>query len=177
MFIAGIDYSLTCPAVCVYNGADTRPTFRECHYHYLTKTQKYVGRFGPCMGHAYPSYDHPMVRYSTIADWVVDCLRRHRSELWEVPLVGIEDYAFSANGRITDLSEYTGILKHKLYDMGIPYKTISISSVKKALVGVGNADKGKISEVYGKEIPSVFQLGKSPISDCLDAYGVLLAGI
>lgn len=176
MFIAGIDYSLNSPAVCVYNGNKEQPQIHECNFYYLTKVKKYVGTFDDRFhGTEYPVYDHPVSRYTTIALWVVECLRRNRSTLYDHPVVKIEDYGFNANGRITDLAEHMGILKKTLYDMNISYSKVSVSSVKKTLTGKGNADKNTISELYKREMPSVFQLGKSPYSDCLDAWGVLLS--
>jgi Holliday junction resolvasome RuvABC endonuclease subunit len=177
MLYAAIDYSLTSPAVCCYNGSNHFPPITDCQISYLTSVKKYIGVFDNWTGYPHPTYDHQCDRYNKIASWVIDCIRLSRSSAYDMPLVFIEDYGYSANGRITDLAEHTGTLKNKLWQMGIPFTTKSVTSVKKVLTGKGNSSKMDISEYYIKEIPTGFPMGKSPSADCIDAYGVLLAGL
>jgi len=177
MLNVGIDYSLTCPAICVYWGTQTDPKPKDCSFHYLTKTAKLIGDFGNFHGTEYPKWDHPHERYHAIAMWAIDAMRKGRKDYTDTPTIWIENYGFNANGRITDLAEHTGVLKQHLWKMGLPYKSVSIGSVKKILTGSGTASKEEIGKVWRKEIPTGFPVGKSPSSDCIDAYGVLLAGM
>jgi hypothetical protein len=43
MIIAGIDYSLNGPAVCVFGG--DKFTFENCQFHFLTDIKKYACTF------------------------------------------------------------------------------------------------------------------------------------
>lgn len=170
MITAGIDYSISCPAICLYSGDSKTPKIADCHFYYLTSVKKYVGKWGGFTGEAYPKWTHPMERYDKISQWAFDKI--HMADT-----VYIEDYGFNANGRITDLAEHTGVLKYRLWQEYMKYSPVSIGSVKKALTGKGNASKEQIGKIWAKEIPPVFTSGKSPIADCIDAYGVLLAGL
>jgi len=174
MYLIGVDYSISCPAVCVYNGV-TKPKPSDCQFFYLTKTKKWIGEWGNVSGQEYPQWEHPMERYTLIADWAIDAMRKGRQDWMDIPKVAIEDYGFNANGRITDLAEHTGVLKKKLWDMDVPYTSVSVGSVKKSLTGKGNSTKEDIGFLYKAEMPTVLPAGISPTADCLDAYGVMLS--
>ncbi len=36
MIVAGVDYSLTCPAMCVFDTEDGEFNFEKCQFYYLT---------------------------------------------------------------------------------------------------------------------------------------------
>ena len=43
MAIAGIDYSLTCPAICVFTGEQTdRFTYDKCLFYFLSDVRKHA---------------------------------------------------------------------------------------------------------------------------------------
>lgn len=189
--IIGIDYSISCPAVCVYSGKAPNPPLEACQYYYLTSVLKYQGTFytqpnavtagfknhiGSFEGKLHAAWAHPMQRYSHMADWVLNIIAIQQifNHEYTTPLVVLENYGFNASGRITDIAEHTGILKKKLYDANISYTTCTPSQVKKALCGRGNASKEEIAQHY-TNTPSIFRPGKSPLSDCIDAYGLVLA--
>lgn len=131
---------------------------------------------GAYEGKLHADWVHPMQRYSAMADWVLNiiAIQKMFNDEYSTPLVVLESYGYNANGRITDLAEHTGVLKKKLFDADISFTTITPSAVKKALCGRGNASKDEIAQHY-PNIPSVYKAGKSPISDCVDAYGLVLA--
>ena len=46
MIIAGIDYSLRSPCICVFTGMEKEEfTFERCTFHFLTDTKKYATFF------------------------------------------------------------------------------------------------------------------------------------
>ena len=45
MVIAGIDYSMTCPAICVYNGDGITFSFNQCKFYFLTDRKKYADKY------------------------------------------------------------------------------------------------------------------------------------
>ena len=61
-WVAGIDYSLTSPAICIAEVKENKIKFEDCRFHYIkqTKTQDSVGIF---IGHNYPKYSDELERY------------------------------------------------------------------------------------------------------------------
>lgn len=89
----------------------------------------------------------------------------------------IEDYAFGANGRITELAEFCGIIK---WEFRSRYqKKIAPTTLKKCVTGNGRAtkldmytalNKNQKNEIFGSfnVIPNI--KGTAPYSDLVDAY-------
>lgn len=68
-----------------------------------------------------------------------------------IEFVVIEDYAYNAYGSLTDLAELSGIVKFYLYKANIQFLTISTTSLKKFVIGKGNAPKAKMQiSIYKK---------------------------
>ena len=90
--------------------------------------------------------------------------------------VAIEDYAFGAKGRVFDIAEFTGCLKLKIVDRGIPLRLYSIGTIKMYATTKGDADKVAMQTAFLKEpnIPDLSFLPdaskKSPRQDIHDAY-------
>jgi hypothetical protein len=104
----------------------------------------------------------------------------------QVEVIFIEDYAFAANGRITDIAECVGVLKHKIYHQGMLCVPVTPSSVKKFATGKGNAKKFDMLDAFEKECSTDFytEIGversekdiPSPIQDLVDSYWVARYG-
>lgn len=62
--------------------------------------------------------------------------------------VAIEDYAYSANGKVFNIAESTGALKVKLYESYIPIRLYDPCSIKMFNSGYGNSDKVRMKECY-----------------------------
>ena len=83
-----------------------------------------------------------------------------------------------ANGRVFNIAENTGILKYKLYQLGIPITVIPPTEAKKFATGKGNADKNAMYVSWLKEtgtnIKTLLTPNKtesvSPVSDVVDSY-------
>lgn len=169
--IVGVDYSMTCPAACIYS--DT-PQFWIAH------------------NRAYPSINalstsvitttDVMPRAEFVAEQFIEWLRQRS----DVRTVAIEDYAFSATGRVFHIGEHTGVLKYLLYKSGYAVKSIPPTVIKKFATGKGNADKPRMTQAFLDVYPSaeawrpVFfprttrhaSPAKSPLSDLADAYWI-----
>jgi len=110
-------------------------------------------------------------RYETIADWAQDIVMGCSS-------VALEGYAFSASGRVFNIAENTGILKYKLYRLGIPVTVVPPTEVKKFATGKGNADKNQMYEAFVAETGCHLKMlltpkradSVSPVSDIVDSY-------
>jgi Holliday junction resolvasome RuvABC endonuclease subunit len=109
------------------------------------------------------------------ADWMIEQMINFSTTFGVVDYCGIEGYAFSASGRITDIAEFTGLVKYKLYELGWKIRLYDPCSIKMYGTGIGNADKVKMTdcymEKYNKDMDvSYLPLYKSPSSDIIDAY-------
>lgn len=172
MIYAGIDYSLTSPSICIYNDKMGSFSFERCMIYFLTDVKKLQNLFlGNVRGEGFGGYDTECERYDTISDWAIQYLIG-------CTMVGLEDYAFAAKGRVFHIAENTGILKYKLYQQGIPVDMISPSAVKKKATGKGNSDKEAMYQSFVSETgvmlkdiitPNKKDVG-NPVSDIVDSY-------
>ena len=170
--LVGIDYSITCPCLCLY---DERHPFKfdNCFFYYLTNTKKFADKILPNItGESFQDYVADVDRFDTISDWAINlCLGASD--------VAIEGYAFNATGRIFNLAENMGIFKHKLYKAGIPVTIIEPSKAKKIATGKGNADKNLMYQCFSKETNTDLMLTfqqktlSNPITDIVDSYFIV----
>lgn len=174
----GIDYSMTCPAVCAYTPSDVR--FWYCH---ATKYTKDDSPFGNLTGDILPEYQSVTQRARYLAKKSTEWILQVDSECQRV---AIEDYAFNATGRVFHIGENAGILKYVLDELFIEYEPIPPTVIKKFATGKGNADKNKMTlafcEAYAEArawIPKMFPRtqddeipAKSPLADLADAYWI-----
>ena len=174
--IVGIDYSLTEPCISI---CDNVIDINETEFHYLTKVKKYEGKFrgGQITGHLFKEWTSEQQRHDQISDWVFDMIGNVIN-----PVVFIEDYSFGSKGRVFNLAENTGLLKHKLYKKGIRFHTLVPSVIKKAATGKGNADKEKMYDKFYEEtgINLMEELDQTtlnnPVTDIVDSYYISKVG-
>ena len=173
MTLIGIDYSLTCPAVCVANSK----SFTDCYFYFLNDNKKHHGFTcdDHIMGDPHDEYLTDQQRYENIASWVLNILAPFDKE--EIYIL-IEDYAFAAKGRVFNLAENCGLLKYLLYKEGYKFSTIAPSVIKKYATGKGNANKEAMwlafleltnFDLIGVYGPASRKLG-SPVTDIVDSY-------
>ena len=172
--LIGIDYSITCPCLCLF---DERKTFKfdNCFFYYLTNTKKYADKIAPNItGESFQEYVQDVDRFDTISEWATNlCIGAAD--------VGMEGYAYGAKGRVFNLAENMGLLKYKLYKHAIPVTIVEPAKVKKCATGKGNADKQVMYETFSKEtntdLKSVFgqKTLSNPVTDVIDSYYVLKA--
>ncbi len=172
--LIGIDYSITCPCLCLF---DERKSFKfdNCFFYYLTNTKKYADKIAPNItGESFQEYVHDVDRFDTISEWATNlCIGAAD--------VGMEGYAYGAKGRVFNLAENMGLLKYKLYKHAIPVTIVEPAKVKKCATGKGNADKQVMYDTFSKEtntdLKSVFgqKTLSNPVTDVIDSYYVLKA--
>jgi Holliday junction resolvasome RuvABC endonuclease subunit len=180
-WVAGIDYSLTSPAICIAEVRENKIKFEDCRFHYIKqkKNQNSVGVFN---GYDYPKYSDEMERYENLAEWVIERIRWYNGR---VKCVYLEDYAFAATGRVFNIAENTGILKHRLKKNNFKFKTIPPTVIKKHASGKGNANKELMYETFLKETKIDLQSQLTPkstkiinpVSDIIDSYYIAKCGI
>jgi len=172
--LIGIDYSITCPCLCIF---DERKTFKfeNCFFYYLTNTKKYANKItSNITGESFQEYVQDVDRFDTISEWATNlCIGAAD--------VGMEGYAYGAKGRVFNLAENMGLLKYKLYKHAIPVTIVEPSKVKKCATGKGNADKQVMYDTFSKEtntdLKSMFDQKtlSNPVTDVIDSYYVLKA--
>jgi Holliday junction resolvasome RuvABC endonuclease subunit len=177
MRIAGIDYSLTSPSICIHEGDAW--DVKNCKFFYLSPKKKWVIRSGQFFGTEYEVFDSDTHRYNNLSKWSLDIISSHN-----VSSCFIEGYAFGAVGRVFQIAENTGLLKYKLWDKGLPFGVFAPSEIKKHATGKGNANKERMYECFleetGVDIRKTLDIMNNkvwnPISDIVDAYYITKLG-
>jgi hypothetical protein len=173
--VIGIDYSLTSPAMCVM----VEPTYNKCMFYYLTSNKKMVGTFGNAVGYEHKEYFSEQERYDNIAEFFLNKIPLRP----KIPQVFIEDYSFGSTGRVFHIAENCGLLKYKLWEIGLKFTTIAPSAIKKFATEKGNADKQKMYDTFleetGQNLIQFYSktgtLG-SPVTDIVDSYYIAKYG-
>jgi len=171
MTLIGIDYSLTCPCLCVSNNN----IFTDNYFYFLHNNKKYHGQALNIFGDPHDEYLTDQQRYENIASWALNVISPfHKDEVY----ILIEDYAFAAKGRVFNLAENCGLLKYLLYKEGYKFSTIAPSVIKKYATEKGNANKELMYACF-YDLTQVDLLGvygskgrrvDSPITDIVDSY-------
>lgn len=173
MIIAGIDYSLCGPAICLFHASPSgKFDYSGCSFYFLSNNKKQSKiRTLNIFGEELSDWENDQHRYETIADWAIDIVMGCSH-------VALEGYAYSASGRVFHIAENTGILKYKLYQLSVPVSVIPPTEVKKYATGKGNADKNSMYAAWLKEtgvnlkglLTPNRQESVSPVSDIIDSY-------
>ena len=186
--IAGIDYSLTSPAICVYkdeNGGHF--DFDRCVFHYLSNTEKQRqsaagSGLENVRAEPYPEWQSEEERHEKLATWAYNIVQGCDE-------VFLEGYAFatSAQAGVRSLAENTGLLKHKMWKNKISFKTYPPTVIKKFATDKGNANKDQMYDAFISELLTPDDLKErltpkakkviNPISDIVDSYFIAKAGV
>lgn len=173
MRYAGIDYSITSPAIATFD-TDKIFCFENCELHFLADTRFLCDRFFNMTGTAYPKWKTDEDRHEQLARWTLDKVRA-------CDMVGIEGYSFGSKGRVFHLAENCGLMKWHLHKVQIKFETVPPTVVKKFATGKGNANKDAMYEAFVKETgvnlkdmltPKKSKV-ESPVTDIVDAYYIL----
>lgn len=183
MVLAGIDYSISCPSICIHNTESGPLSFENCCFYFNQEsiTKKEASRRESL---SFPNIfwsprfltDNPELRYYYLVDWALSiCLESN------VSVAILEAYALGAKGLIFNIAEATGILKHYFFRNGIQLILIPPTENKKSFSGKGNANKQLMIETFNQKnginiskhfgYDSIFT--GSPISDIVDSYSLI----
>ena len=186
--IAGIDYSLTSPAICVYKEEDGGYfDFDGCVFHYLSnneRQQQLATRSGlsNLKAEPYPVWKTAEERHEELTAWAYRIVQGCDE-------VYLEGYAFAtaAQAGVRSIAENTGLLKHKMWKNKISFKSFPPTVIKKFATGKGNANKELMYEAFVDELLTPTDLKerltpkatkvKNPISDLVDAYFIAKCGV
>jgi len=191
MRIAGIDYSLTSPAICVWKSTDDDGYFNfdDCDLYYLEKPRR-RGSTPPGIlnlhADPYPEWETEEERHELLSKWAMEIV--NGSQAWLTTAVFIEGYAFATSGKshVRSVAENTGLLKHKMYKVKQPFTSIPPTVIKKYATGKGNANKELMYDAFCAEIltppdlksrltPNSKKL-RNPVTDIVDSYFICKYG-
>ena len=183
--LAGIDYSLTSPAICVWKETDDNRQFNfdMCDVYYLETSQRLKRAQHEVLNlHAetYPEWETEEQRHDLLSDWAMSIVGG-----WQV---FIEGYAFATSGKsyVRSVAENSGLLKHKMYKVKQVFTSIPPSVIKKYATGKGNANKDLMYDAFSEESNTPSDLQKTlrpksnkltnPTTDIVDSYWICKYG-
>lgn len=174
MVIAGIDYSYTSPAICVFDTAKELK-FENLHFYNINGTKSRAGFYGNITIKLFRDYESQEERFRNICNWASGILIHHR-----VDEACIEGYAMGASsGLVFQIAENASLLKQYMDLNDIKFATPPPSQVKKLFTGKGNAKKEVMVETFQTqlsvkmhEILGIKEMAK-PIDDLCDSYAVM----
>ena len=170
----GIDYSMTCPCLCVLGS-----TFDKSSFYFMVDKLKFENFHSKnIVGLEYPDWTTPESRYDAISSRFLDIILKTEPTGPMFKTVMIEDYSMGSKGRVFHIAENCGLLKYKLYKNNIVFSTVAPTVIKKFATGKGNADKAKMYESFvekegidlQKRMGMTKQVLTNPITDIVDAY-------
>lgn len=181
MKIAGIDYSINCPCICVF---DTKEQFNflNCSFYIAqnglsqkeSKRRKSLQFENIFLTEQFNIKDNEQQRFFFLADWTLSILQENGIER-----VGMEAYSMNSKGKVFNIAEATGLLKHQLFLSSMPFDLFPPTVIKKLWSGKGNAGKDLMCEEFTKltnikinEILGIESLTNSPCSDIVDSMAV-----
>jgi len=172
MIICGIDYSMSCPSLCIFD-TELDFTFQNCHFYYLIDKKTKIIEEGNIHGEYYSKDSENVKRFDHISDWAITILKNQK-----VSHVYLEGYSMGSRGRVFHIAENTGVLKQKIYKEGITCEVVPPSTWKKEVVGKGNADKQHVYESMNVDLKLIFKSKSitSPINDIADSYFICKYG-
>ena len=185
MKIAGIDYSLTSPAICVWKGTDDNRqfNFNMCDVYYLETAQRLKRAEHEILNlhtEIYPEWETEEQSHDLLSDWTMSIISGCQ--------VFIEGYAFATSGKshVRSVAENSGLLKHKMYKANQTFTSIPPTVIKKYATGKGNANKDLMYDAFSEESNTPSDLQKTlrpksnklsnPTTDIVDAYWICKYG-
>lgn len=177
MKIVGIDYSLTSPAICYTESLTV--DVNECKFFFLTDNKRIVSMNDRFEGTLHSPWSSNEQRYLNITNWALGVVSKFNPQR-----VFIEDYSYASTGRVFNIAENAGLLKHYLYLNQIPFTTVPPTVIKKFATGKGNSNKEAMNASFvehsGLDVKNMLQLSPSqwnPSSDIIDSYYICKYGV
>ena len=173
--IAGIDYSITGPSVCVHP-IDVNWHLDNCRFLTLDAVKKNQGYWlnnTITVKSTSKTYEYDIVRYNFMALTFSDFLKYH-----DVKTAMIEGYSYMSSGKVFNLAEATGLMKLNVVPNNIELQANTPPVFKKFATGKGNANKEKMAEAFFADtavnLTKVFNHNKlrAPVDNLVDSYWI-----
>src|SRR6478736_603492 len=167
--IVGVDYSMSCPTICIL--ADDL-TFANSQFYFLSSRKRDLSISWKNIH----GIEHDGVYSSEI----------ERFNQISIPLIGVLQELLKQGKKIKvfNIAENTAVFKLKLHYLKIPYVEVAPTQNKKNFSGKGNANKDVMYEAFKAQghpdIIGFYQKSGtkvgSPVGDIVDAYSLALYG-
>jgi hypothetical protein len=179
---AGIDYSMTSPALCIFDTENGRYCFDNVDAYFRSNLARFeLFKEGNLNGENHKPFDCDMDRYDDISNWATSILEDRG-----VKKVFLEGYSFGSTGKVFNIAENTAILKYNLWDLNIDIEILAPTTIKKFATGSGRASKENMYDKFCEENSKVGLRETltprssnviNPVNDIVDAYYILKYGI
>ena len=180
--IAGIDYSLTSPCICICEIQNEEFDFKNCRFYFFAqkKHQLKISHTNLYPHSLITTYTSDAERYNKLSNWVIDVLAVNGKPR----PVYLEDYAYAATGKVFHIGENTGHLKYKFWQYNVKYQIFAPTSIKKTATGKGNSSKQDMYDSFVEQTGFDFRLDLAPnsteignpVSDIVDSYFICKHG-
>lgn len=179
MIIAGVDYSYTSPAICVWD-TETDYKFENLYFYNLFGVKKYTGVFGNICIDLLPkssTFLNTEEKFRYVCKWASDILYSHG-----VTKISIEGYSMrSKYGLLFQIAENTSLLKQWMRLNNVDFVTPAPTQIKKLYSGKGNAKKDLMVKSFDAKFPGyelykilgMSEFDKKPIDDIVDSHAML----
>jgi len=194
MKIAGIDWSMSCPAMTI---VDTETNTYDFYYLHKSSSkivnEKHI--HSQIMRNDYSSVNRDIAdfsigssiqRFIDISEWFVDKIVHQ-----DVKQVFMEGYSLGSKGKVFSIAENTAILKKFLFDINVDTVIIPPTVIKKFATGKGNAKKEMMIDFFLESSTAPSELKKllnevkstgrnidtSPYADIVDSFWILMTGL
>jgi hypothetical protein len=186
MIIAGIDYSMSCPAICVYDSEDGKFSYSNTKIYFRSNLQRFE-KFDEdnISAENHGPWKTEEDRYDDIATWAMSVLYPEFTDLKIADKIFLEGYSYGSTGRVFHIAENTAILKHEMWGWQMNFEIIPPTVIKKFATGKGNANKELMYEAFESENPGINLRSRltprssniiSPVSDIVDSYFIAKCG-
>lgn len=173
MKIAGIDYSIASPSICIFEGDVF--SFDKCKIFFLNDKKKNHCSFlgNQIFGNKITKTENKIENYDKNSEFII-------SKIFQIDEICIEDYSYGSIGKSYNIAENCGILKYKFQQKNIKYRTVPPTTIKKFATGKGNADKELLLKTFEdetkidlKQILGETEKSHNPSSDIIDSYFIV----
>ena len=178
MRLLAADWSMSAPSFAIYDSDDGDFNFCNSSHYYLTTVRKHVKTLPnlSVYGALVKDYETNEERWDNLSNTVIEAV----SDM-KIDFFAIEGYAFGSHaGSVHQIAENAAVLKHKIYNLGIPIEVINPSTVKKWYSGKGNAKKDELYKCFvektGIHLRDYFDLPETqwePLAGVVDSWILL----
>ncbi|RKY69499.1 MAG: hypothetical protein DRQ24_10695 [Candidatus Latescibacterota bacterium] len=173
MFICGIDYSISSPAV-VKAELDDNLNILSIGYMSFSSTLKNCKIDDNLHHNVKKNFKDDISRFQFLRDKMESYIYGK-----DVPdYIAIEGYAMGGMGKVFNIAEATSLTKSMIYDHNTPLRIYTPSAIKKYATGNGSANKKMMFDQFNKESQKLLSLSHlqdltNPQEDIIDAYWIM----
>ena len=173
MFICGVDYSISSPAV-VKAELDDDFEIKGIDYLSFSSTKKNCKLDERLVHNVKKDFRNDTERFQFLRDNV----ERFMYDENQPEYVAIEGYAMGGMGKVFNIAEATMLTKAMIYDKGTPLRTYTPSAIKKFATLKGDAGKVSMHKYFMEDSQEFLKLNhlddlKNPQEDIIDAYWIM----